>query len=165
MNNQEVCTYFENNIKDHKNCEGKEYIADKLLKSGYGQTCGGYLEGVDKLKREDAEPSQKTHFINYYGNDKRKYNAPSYVRLHCPQLILWIAEVAGVNIDKLQGAERIIIEFENCNDLKGNENKGGSYLGVEVERKFKEMLSFSCVNKIIKDAHDWNEVLSEVKKL
>lgn len=167
MNNQEVCIYFEKNVKEHVNREGKEYVADELVKAGYGQTCGGYFEVVDtmEINRASAEPSQKFHFINYYGQKERNKKNPSYASLHCPQLMLWISEVAGVSSDKLLVAKKIIVEYEEKNKLCGVLNKSGSYLPKEVETKFKKSLEMYKINRIIQKADNWDEVFNEVSQL
>lgn len=160
MTNEKVCRYM-SKVDAHR-C-GKDYVADQLVKEGYGQTCGGYYNNTT-INRESAEPNQKLHFLNYYGNDKKdKY--PSYNQLHCPQLILWIAEVAGVKEEKLFAAKKCIINYEdNCaKDLI----KNGSYLksGDGVEKKFKDILNMTSVNRIIKESSCWEEVCEKVHAL
>ena len=167
MNNQDVCNYLIQNVKPHVNSAGNVYVADTMVREGYGQTCGGYFDEVPKsaIIPHEAEPSQWFHFITFYSNSKRNTKAPSYSSLHCPQLILWIAEVVGIDRDKLQSARRVVIEYEKPNNLKGDKNKGGSYLPKDIEIEFKEALEIYNVNTIIKDACNWKEVLAKVSDL
>ena len=115
MNNREVCEYVKG-LDAQKNDMGKEYIAEKCVSEGYGQTCGGYLKG----KNINAF-SQKEHFLSYYGSEKKKDKLPSYSYLRCPQLLLFIAEIAGMPKEKLEEAYNIIIKYfqDNINHVYG----------------------------------------------
>jgi len=167
MLNQDVCCYIQEKINAHYNQKGNEYFADFLVKKGYGQNFGGYYNDFPDLKTPDlAEPNQKLHFINFYMNDNRKNNNPSYASLHCPQLMLWIAEIAGLNDRHLNIAYDFIVTFEEENKLKQSQ-KGGDYLKnyEGVEKKFKRLLKIYDINTIIKNSNSWKDVFSEVNKL
>ncbi len=167
MINQDVCSYIQDKINAHYNQKGNEYFADFLVKKGYGQNYGGYFDDFqDLLNTSLAEPNQKLHFINYYMNGNRKDQKPSYASLHCPQLMLWIAEIAGLNDRHLNIAYDFIVTFEEENKLKQSQ-KGGNYLKdyEGVEEEFKKLLKIYDINTIIKNSNSWKEVLSEVNKL
>lgn len=167
MINQDVCSYIQEKVSNHYNQKGNEYFADLLVKKGYGQNYGGYFDDFKEvLNTELAEPNQKLHFTNYYMNCKRKDKKPSYSSLHCPQLILWIAEIAGLNDSHLNSAYNFIVTFEDVNKLKQNQ-KAGYYLKdyEGVEEEFKKRVKIYEINTIIKNCDSWKDVLSEVNKL
>lgn len=153
MNNRKVCEHFES-------LDNKKYIADELVKEGYGQTCGGYYKS--KISVQEIK-TNKDHFIKYYS--KKGDKNPSYNRLRCPQLILWIAEVAGIKCDKLLAAKEIITKYEDKENLKGSMKKNGNYLDKNVKREFKEILKIGSINKIIKESPDWKTVKEKVGNL
>lgn len=106
MNNKE----FWNSIEKydmHRNRNDDELFCDMMVKDGFGQTVGGYFEVAEypkykrkiKIDRSNAEPSQAFHFFEYYIDDKKMIvqKKPSYNSLKCPQLIMYIAEMAGLN--------------------------------------------------------------------
>jgi len=105
----------------------------------------------DLLNTKLAEPNQKLHFTNYYMNSK---------------IMLWIAEIAGLNDRHLNSAYDFIVTFEEENKLKQNQ-KGGDYLEdyEGVEEEFKNILKIYNINTIIKNSNSWIDVLSEVNKL
>lgn len=156
MTNREVKEFLE------KNANETVYIADKLTRDGYGQTKGGYHDVA--RQHNIVNPTQKWHFtVAYYENKKNVEGSPTYSSLYCPELLIWIAEVAGLNEDILIEARDFIIDFEETNHLKGTE-KGANYLG-SVGIKFKELLHIYEINNIIKDAIDWNEVIAKVSQI
>ena len=89
MNNRKVCEYI-------SKISEREYLADLCVKQGYGQSCGGYLTSYSKDNSILTRPSEKRHFLNYYGNEKNAERNPTYYYLRCPQLLLFIAEIAGI---------------------------------------------------------------------
>ena len=88
MNNREVCECVKT-IDLHK----ERYFSEICVEEGYGQTWGGYLTSGKTL-------SQKDHFLQYYGREDMAEKMPSYTYLRCPQLLLFIAEAAGVSREK-----------------------------------------------------------------
>ncbi len=147
INNKEVCEYV-NNIK----C--KRFICN--LGKGYGQSCGGYYN-------KDRKESEIEHFIFYYKNKEKKF--PSYNRLRCPQLMLFIAEIAGVSKERLDEAKKKVIEYEDENHLKGKKDKNGNYIYRSDDnfKQLKEIICINEVNNIIRDANCWDEVREKVK--
>lgn len=164
MNNREVCEYVRK-LDVNKNCEGKEYISDLCVKQGYGQTCGGYLKAysIDDLKQEI--PSQKEHFLSYYSHKNRIDNMPTYDRLRCPQLLLFIAEIAGISKEILIDAFNIVKNYEEENNIK-NKMKDGNYMCRSKQYgDFKKKLHISSLVNIIRKSENWDEVIEKVKKL
>ena len=131
MNNKD----FWNLIKEykHRNLNDDELVCDMMVKGGFGQTVGGYFEVAEypKYKRKidpsNAEPSQAFHFFEYYIDDKknnRSEKKPSYSSLKCPQLIMYIAEMAGLNRRILLECLEFIKKIENNANLVDTEKKG-----------------------------------------
>lgn len=162
MNNGKVCKYVRT-IEPHKNNIGKEYISDLCVKQGYGQSCGGYLKTCKKDDIKSSELSQKVHFLNYYSDKAEKLLAYYYLR--CPQLLLFIAEIAGVSSKSLENAYKIVRDYEDDNKLK-NKGKNGNYMwGKQAFRDFKSQIHISDVVRIIRDAENWDEVRERTLKL
>lgn len=155
MNNGKVCEYVRS-IESHKNNIGEEYISDLCVKQGYGQSSGGYLKTCKRYDIKLAEPSQKEHFLNYY-SDKAE-SPPTYYYLRCPQLLLFIAEIAGVSSKSIKKAYTILMDYENDNELKNKEKNGNYMWGKQAFRDFKSKIHISEVVKIISDAQNWDEV-------
>ena len=158
MNNRTVCEAI-SKLKE------KQYIADKCVKEGYGQNCGGYLGPVSKKDNKVAGPSEKEHFLTYYGREEVAEKTPTYQYLRCPQLLLFVAEAAGVSEENLKKAYCILKAYEKDNRLEGTEKSGNYMWGKEEFRAFKLQLQICNVVKIIKAANNWDEVVKEVKKL
>lgn len=97
-------------------------ISDDFVMSGYQQKDGGYIERAKKenvdVNYKIAEPNQKWHLLcsyipKLYFNDKKmsynevknkcnediKLNIRSFNFLQCPELLLWMAEAAGIDKD------------------------------------------------------------------
>ena len=100
-------------------------ISDEFIKSGYQQNKNsGYMskareKGLE-INADKAEPNQKWHFVENYlkaslddGSLKEDDDASKcYSSIKCPELILWIAEAAGIDKAKVEAsaneAKRII---------------------------------------------------------
>lgn len=157
MNNGDVCEFIE------KLNDEKEYIADICVNDEYGQTCGGYLSS------KDADPKsikQKEHFMNYYGrNDELKNKKPTYQYLRCPQLLLFIAELA--EMPDVEEAYEMLKVYEEKNSLYKTD-KSGNYLWGTKDgflSEFKQKLGIYQLVKIIKseDVSNWDDVKERVK--
>lgn len=162
MNNGKVCEYVRT-IEPHKNNIGEEYISNLCVMQGYGQSCGGYLKACNKYDIKLAEPSQKEHFLNYY--DDKAGNLPTYNYLRCPQLLLFIAEIAGVSRKNLKDAYKIVMDYENTHKLRYNEKNGNYMWGKQVFREFKSKIHINDVVGIIRNAENWEEVIKRTMKL
>jgi len=162
MNNGKVCEYVRT-IEPHKNSIGDEYISDLCVKQGYGQSCGGYLKACKKDDIKLAEPSQKEHFLNYYEDKTEKL--PTYYYLRCPQLLLFIAEIAGVSRKSLKDGYEIVRDYENTNKLRYMEKNANYMWGKQAFRDFKSKIHISDVIIIIRNAENWDEVIERTMKL
>lgn len=110
--------------------------------------------------------SQKEHFLFYYGGEDKLEKKPTYNYLRCPQLLLFIAEATGVSREKLEGAYKILQEYEDTNRLKYSKEKNGNYLwGKQILRDFKAQLCIHTVVNIIKNSKSWNEVKEKTREL
>lgn len=176
MNNIEFWNSI-NKYNEHCNPNGGELVCDQMVKEGLGQTVGGYFEVANypKYKRsidkEIAEPSQAFHFFEYYIDDNknnRSNNKPSYACLKCPQLIMYIAEMAGLKREILLECLDFIRKIEEDANLVGTE-KGGAYLEIMKSNnngnrlsELKEKIHISDIQNIISDEKDYKEIVRKV---
>lgn len=158
MNNRKVCEYI-------SKISEREYLADLCVKQGYGQSCGGYLTSYSKDNSILTRPSEKMHFLNYYGNEKNAERNPTYYYLRCPQLLLFIAEIAGISKHRLDKAYNILKKYEDENMLRSTEKNGNYIWGKQEFRDFKAQLQINAVAKIIRVSMTWDEVKAEVANL
>ncbi|MEG0156986.1 MAG: hypothetical protein RR661_04980 [Anaerovoracaceae bacterium] len=154
MYNREVCEYV-NNIDPQK-----KFIADLCVEEGYGQSCGGYLTSYKRDDKKSVKPSQKEHFLNYYGDKGEKM--PTYNYLRCPQLLLFVAEVCGLPRKELEVAYEIVKKYEKDKNLK-DEDKNGNYMWGKPEfQEFKVQLNIGYLVKIIKSSPNMVELMKKV---
>lgn len=158
MNNRKVCEYI-------SKMSEREYLADLCVKQGYGQSCGGCLASYSKDNLILMRPSEKMHFLNYYGNKKNVERNPTYYYLRCPQLLLFIAEIAGISKHRLDKAYNILKIYEDENMLRNTEKNGNYMWGKQEFRDFKSQLQINIVTKIIRVSRTWEEVKAEVANL
>lgn len=186
MNNLE----FWNAIKkfdEHKNPYEKELVCDRIVIEGLGQTKGGYFETAceprynKQVIREKAEPSQQFHFFSYYidyidpnmnrsekmPNMNRSEKMPTYANLKCPQLIMYVAEMAGLDAKFVDKAFNFLKDFEEKRGLKETE-KGATYL-EKIEGNpsevFKDILHISEIQTIITKSSSYEEIVGKVSLL
>ena len=146
MTNKEVCDYVKT-INPKKNSNGEEYISEKCVREGYGQSSGGFYK-----KANAKDLSQKEHFLEYYGKKDKAKNPPTYSYLRCPQLLLFIAEIAGVPREMVEVAYGKIQEYDKGytgKDKNGNYMWGDKERGIEVLRELKRQLHISDLEEII----------------
>jgi len=121
------------------------------------------------LIREKAEPSQQFHFFSYYIDARihRSEKKPSYASLKCPQLIMYIVEMAGLDVEIVDKAFNILKDFEEKRGLKETE-KGATYL-EKIEGNpsevFKFILHISDIQKIITESSSYEEIVEKVSRL
>lgn len=177
MNNLE----FWNAIKkfdEHKNLYEKELVCDQIVIEGLGQTKGGYFETAceprynKQVIRKKAEPSQQFHFFSYYidyidPKMNRSEKMPTYANLKCPQLIMYVAEMAGLDAKIVDEAFKFLKDFEEKRGLKETE-KGATYL-EKIEGKpsevFKDILHISEIQTIISKSSSYEEIVGKVSRL
>jgi len=177
MNNEE----FWDSIKkynEHKNPDDGDLFCDQMVKEGLGQTVGGYFDIAKKTKYNKiidnsiAEPSQAFHFQEYYiDNENNKGKNPTYSSLKCPQLIMYIAEMAGLKREILVYSLKLIRTIEEEKNLVGKD-KGGGYLeklklddGTNELSEFKNKIHIAEINDIIKQASSYKEITDAVSKI
>ena len=150
---------------------------------GYGQTVSGsnhdpYPNPVHYRHGDRTMMSEFEHFtvcyLQYLGNDDQRYwhqNA-DYRNIRCPQLVMFIAETAGLHRERCLESYHLIQAYENNAGIRDTE-KNANYLyhtpegkknpeGRDAFTKFKEILKFKDINDSIRDAESWDEVMSKV---
>jgi len=150
MTNKEVCNYISKieNVND--------FYAEQLVREGYGQNIGGYL-----AENTNRKPTQQEHFISYYQNKEKV----TYQYLRCPQLLIFIAEAAGLSKERIKNACSHLKDYENNKKIKC-ENKNGNYIWRKcILRCIKSDIEISNIVKIIKESNTWDEVQEKVGKL
>lgn len=98
-------------IKFYTKKEKHYPISDCFIKAGYGQKKNGYIKKAKKENKriscEDAEPDQRWHFLESYASTlDGKGDAKSMYRIICPELLLWMAEAAGIDSKVVTEAEQ-----------------------------------------------------------
>lgn len=137
-------------------------VASDFVKMGYGQTMGGYMTGGG------SRPNQREHFISYYKG--KETQEPSFANLWCPELMLFISEVLGLNQKYIIDARDYAMAMEDTYNLC-EKDKGATYLSFEDEAgenvlaKFKEKLKIYEINNILKGCDDLEEALHRIKNL
>lgn len=137
-------------------------VASDFVKLGYGQTVGGYMNS------DDERPDQKEHFINYY-KDKTD-RTPSFTNLWCPELMLFIAEILGLNREYIEEARDYVMTIEDKYELRGKD-KGATYLsfkdetGENVLVNFKKKLKIYEINKILRECANLEEALRKISDI
>lgn len=195
MNNQDIYNYIEQNVDEHKNRYGQSYVADEYIKTGHGQTTGAYFDyakryiknnseivfpQIKKYKNisinpDSAEPNQKWHLLISYYDYKIEHgkfdmnSIASLERIYCPQLMIWIAEVAGLQRKILKKAMDRAIAFEES--IKCCKHNQCYYFD---SKKFYQSLKKSVlidalhwydIMKILRQEKSWDDVLVKVGKL
>ncbi|WP_247933204.1 hypothetical protein [Streptococcus mitis] len=169
MNNRDFWNSI-NKTNEHRNCNGDELVCDMMVKEGLGQTVDGYFEVAKYPKYNKiidttrAEPSQAFHFFEYYIDDEkcnRSDKKPSYNQLKCPQLIMYIAEMAGLDRKILLECLEYVREIEKDNSLTGSEKKA-NYLGGNSLMEFKKKIHICEIQSIISAANSYDEIVQQV---
>ena len=118
MTIEQVRNYFID--KEHVPCT----LTEKLVKAGYQQTSGGYIdraiaEGIE-VDYKQNKPSQYWHLMSYCNS--RNPQAAFSKSIVCGELIFWMAEVsASVHLKELQS---LLEQIVDCRD----DSKGGKPL-------------------------------------
>jgi len=156
MIKKEVNEYLKKYAKE------SDYKADIFTKEGYGQTIGAYHEVAKKCGI--INPTQKWHFTeSYFKYMSKTDDKPTYNRLHCPELMIWIAEVSGLNDRMIDETINYIKKYEDEKNMRGKGKNGGFF--APIEPVIKDMLRMSDINSIISDSVCWEDVVCKVSKL
>ncbi|WP_312104108.1 hypothetical protein [Pygmaiobacter massiliensis] len=161
MNNAVVCDRILQLQSEHST--RKMYVADQCVKEGYGQSCGGYLNRSGENAVDLRNITQASHFLDYYGDKREK--VPTYQYLRCPQLLLFIAEIAGVADTHLSAAYRIVKDYENAEGLRFTKKNANYMWGKQAFRNFKLELQINNLVRIIRKSKTWDEALEQIEKL
>ena len=148
-----------------------------MVKEGLGQTVGGYFEVAEYPKYNKiidttrAEPSQAFHFFEFYIDDgkcNRSDKKPSYNQLKCPQLIMYIAEMAGLDRKILLECLEYVREIEKNKNHFGSEKPGNYLEKIKVDNggnslmEFKKKIHISEIQSIISAANSYDEIVQQV---
>lgn len=130
-------------------------ISDDFIKSGYQQNKNsGYMDDARKggleINADKAEPNQKWHFVENYlkvkiaeGTLKDDDDASKCYKCICPELVLWIAEAAGIDKAKVEAvaneAKRII------------DNGVNGYARNTAGRQIKKKIQWTAIEESIKN--------------
>ncbi len=173
MNNKDVLTWIISNYSLDVSEAQSPWYADQFHARGFGQTNGEY-----------GSVAQIAHFVSYYQNERRQEQKPSYNQLLCPELMLFVAELAGAPRRVLTQAADIISAYEQAfclvdagnaeqaeyskapTKLLGLDSQGrkkGSYLlsnavSTLVFYAFKQCLHIHAINAAFRQAHDMVEL-------
>ena len=176
MNNKD----FWNSIKEydeHTNRHDDELVCDMMVKEGLAQTEGGYFEVAEYPKykriidRSKAEPSQAFHFFEYYIDDEKNNRLdkkPSYNSLKCPQLIMYIAEMAGLNRQILLECLEFIKKIEENANLVGTKKKGNYLEKIKVNncdnclKEYRLMIHIREIQDIISKEPSYKKIVNRV---
>ena len=176
MNNRDFWNSINKN-NENRNCNGDELVCDMMVKEGLGQTVGGYFEVAEYLKynkiidKTRAEPSQAFHFFEYYIDDgkcNRSDKKPSYNQLKCSQLIMYIAEMAGLDRKILLECLEYVREIEKNKNHFGSKKPGNYLASIEVDnggnslKEFKKKIHISEIQSIISAANSYDEIVQQV---
>lgn len=117
----------------------------------YRQKRGGYIKKAKdthiEINIKKAEPNQKWHLLtSYYDelSDCKKDAKDCYNRLLCPELLLWIADAAGIDseiVDKVATKAREIID-------SGADGRLRNKAGKEITKK---IIPWEMIEEKIKD--------------
>lgn len=115
----------------------------------YRQKENGYIKkakdaGIE-ININKAEPNQKWHLLTSYydeSSDRNKDAKVCYNRLKCPELLLWIAEAAGIDskiVNKAETKARDIID-------NGNGGYSRNTAGIKIA---KEIIPWEIIEEKI----------------
>lgn len=118
-------------------------ISQSFVQDGYGQKSGGYIN-LAKQKGILC-PNQKWHLLTAYYDeltDDEKCTK-SYRDLKCPELLLWIAEAASVNLELVEDAAKKAKEIIDSGD--------SGYLRNTAGYKIKTIITWEMIEERIQN--------------
>ena len=143
---------------------GREYKSDVLTKQGYGQTRGAYYDVARRLNIDDQEnPTQWWHCTVSYLGPKDGTRSPTFERLQCPELMIWIAEVTGLKDENVDSAIKLLKEYEKQMNSVGT-RKGADFFDPIID-EIKEVLHMREINKILIKSASWDEAKREIQSI
>ena len=132
-------------------------ISDAFVKEGWGQaeTSGntGYIAEVRsnpdiEILPQLAEPNQKWHFLELYVKEKSPElpAKAAYSRIKCPELLLWMAEAAGVDKERVMEAKNAAI-----NVMKEKRKAGSTWrCRTTAGSKIREIIPWEMIENNLK---------------
>ncbi len=159
---------FRNDIKFF---EGKKSKTDEIILSGLGQNTGGYFDDIPKLFNENLQYNHCQ--FSYLGHKRyadKQDKVVNFSYLRSPNIISFIAEVAGISEETIADAWKIIVEYEKDNNLIGSTEKNGNYVWGKKDKdgsvlgRFKNALDYKIVCSLIKEKNSLDEVREELKR-
>ena len=75
----------------------------------------------------------------------------------CPQLMLWIAEIAGLDKDIIRKAMEAAINYEKVNNTKDSR--------MIKKQVLQDALYWKKITKVIKESNNWDDVILRVQEL
>lgn len=149
MTNREVIEFYSNKNEHYS-------LSDEFVKK-HQQYRGGYIDFAKKcgklVDKRLAEPNQKWHLLESYYRQKLKEG-----KIHmdadakcwsvnwqsggfkCPELLLWMAEAAGINIKEAKKATEI---------LYANNKR------AEAHKMIKKLITWEMIEEKIKKSEEY----------
>lgn len=142
-------------------CEKKEHypISDEFMKK-YQQKSGGYIKFAHDtghtVSAEQCEPNQKWHLFESYISRTFEKEGESVVvcisQLKCPELLLWMAEAAGIDDEiVMEAKEAAASEIDRIREEKPD----GSYsakavykMNAKITQKYSKSLGDMIAEKV-----------------
>ena len=142
-------------------CEKNEHypISDEFMKK-YQQKSGGYIKFAHKtghtVSAEQCEPNQKWHLFESYISRTFEDEGENVVvhigKLKCPELLLWMAEAAGIDEEIVTEAKEVAAsEIDRIRE----EDSDSSYsedaskkMNAKMEEKYGKRLQGMIAEKV-----------------
>ena len=142
-------------------CEKNEHypISDEFMKK-YQQKSGGYIKFAHKtghtVSAEQCEPNQKWHLFESYISRTFEDEGENVVvhigKLKCPELLLWMAEAAGIDEEIVTEAKEVAAsEIDRIREEKPD----GSYsakavdkMDAKMKEKYGKNLQYMIAEKV-----------------
>ncbi|MBF0921992.1 MAG: hypothetical protein HXK49_03150 [Atopobium sp.] len=140
-------------------CEKNEHypISDEFIKK-YQQkpTRDSYIDFArttgHTVSAEQCEPNQKWHLFEAYISWKFKKNRENVGQLRCPELLLWMAEAAGIDDEIVTEAkEAAASEIDRIRKEKPDGNysaKAVDEMNAKMEEKYGKSLQGMIAEKV-----------------
>lgn len=142
-------------------CEKNEHypISDEFMKK-YQQKSGGYIKFAHKtghtVSAEQCEPNQKWHLFESYISrtfEEKCENVVVYIsQLKCPELLLWMAEAAGIDDEIVTEAkEAAASEIDRIRKEKPDGSysaEAGDKMNAKIRKKYGKSLRDMIAEKI-----------------
>ncbi len=140
-------------------CEKNEHypISDEFIKKYQQKPTGdSYIDFArttgHTVSAEQCEPNQKWHLFEAYISWKFKKNRENVGQLRCPELLLWMAEAAGIDDEIVTEAkEAAASEIDRIRKEKPDGNysaKAVDEMNAKMEEKYGKRLQGMIAEKV-----------------